>query len=73
MLSAFIIGLALGSLRIRRKIDHIDSPVRFLAAVQIVMGILAVVTLPVYGKSFEVMQWFFKLLGQTKATPPSPP
>jgi predicted membrane-bound spermidine synthase len=55
MLSAFILGIALGGLWIRRRIDRLDSPVRFLAHVQIAMGVLAVATLPVYRGLFSFM------------------
>ena len=57
MLSAFILGLALGGLWIRRRIDRIPDPTRWLALVQVVMGILALSTLLVYGSTFTVMRW----------------
>ena len=53
MLSAFILGLALGALWIRRRVDSVADPVRFLGYVQWAMGILAVATLPLYLASFE--------------------
>jgi spermidine synthase len=65
MLGAFIIGLASGSLWIRKRIDSIKNPVNFLAIMQVVMGILAVATLPIYGKSFEAMQFLFDILKNT--------
>lgn len=55
MLSAFITGLALGSLAIRGRIDRIANPLAFAAGVQLAMGILAVLTLPIYSYSFEWM------------------
>lgn len=55
MLSAFILGLALGALWIRGRVDRLADPIRFLARVQWVMGILAVATLPLYVASFEWM------------------
>ena len=55
MLSAFISGLALGSLAIRRRIDQIAEPYRVLAYVQIVMGIFALGSLWVYSESFHWM------------------
>jgi spermidine synthase len=55
MLSAFIAGLAFGSLAIRRRIDRIANPLSAAAAIQIAMGILAVLTLPIYVHSFEWM------------------
>ncbi|MBI4526429.1 MAG: fused MFS/spermidine synthase [Deltaproteobacteria bacterium] len=62
MLSAFILGLALGGLWIRSRIDTIPDPVRFLAWVQVIMGILALSTLAIYGSTFNVMQWLIKAL-----------
>ena len=55
MLSAFILGLACGAFAIRRRSDAGAASVRTLAVVQIVMGVLAVATLPVYLQSFEWM------------------
>ncbi|HEU5175691.1 MAG TPA: fused MFS/spermidine synthase [Gemmatimonadaceae bacterium] len=48
MLSAFILGLALGALLVRRHADRFRHPVRALGIVQIAMGTLALATLPVY-------------------------
>ena len=62
MLSAFITGLALGGLWIRRRIDGLQQPVQFLAFVQIAMGVLALATLPLYGHTFEVMAWLINNL-----------
>jgi predicted membrane-bound spermidine synthase len=55
MLSAFIAGLALGSLAIRRHIDRIANPLAAAAWIQVGMGVFAVLTLPVYAQSFEWM------------------
>ncbi len=57
MLSAFILGLALGGLWIKFRIDRIHDPIRTLATIQIVMGALALATLPIYNQSFEAMVW----------------
>ncbi len=67
MLCAFILGLAFGGFWIQRRIDHIPSPVRYLAGVQLVMGLLALSTLPLYGNTFTVMQWIVKTLDKTVA------
>ncbi|HSQ03541.1 MAG TPA: fused MFS/spermidine synthase, partial [Burkholderiales bacterium] len=67
MLSAFILGLAIGGLWIRRRIDRIASPVTFLGYVQIVMGLSALATLPLYNGSFTVMQWLMSALPRTGA------
>ncbi len=60
MLSAFILGLALGSFFIRNRIERFADPVRALAWIQIVMGALALGSLPLYGQSFE---WMSFILG----------
>lgn len=62
MLSAFIMGIAFGGLWIKRRIDSLDDPRRFLALVQVAMGILALVTLPIYGSTFNVMAWLMRNL-----------
>jgi predicted membrane-bound spermidine synthase len=64
MLSAFILGLALGALWIRRRIDTIADPIRFLGLVQWSMGLMAVATLPLYVVSFN---WVGALLGTVQA------
>ncbi|MEX2152022.1 MAG: fused MFS/spermidine synthase [Gemmatimonadaceae bacterium] len=53
MLSAFILGLALGAFWIRKRADRLRDPMRFLGIVQWTMGVLAVATLPLYVASFE--------------------
>lgn len=59
MLSAFILGLALGGLWIRKRIDNIDNIERSIGYVQVVMGIAAMLTLPIYVMSFD---WVASLL-----------
>jgi predicted membrane-bound spermidine synthase len=65
MLSAFITGIALGGLWIKRRIDSLDDPRRFLAVVQVAMGILALATLPIYSSTFNVMAWLIRNLPKT--------
>ena len=65
MLSAFITGLALGSLAIRRWISRIDAPYRFLGYVQVLMGVFALGSLWVYGQSFEWMGALMKGIART--------
>ena len=67
MLSAFIFGLALGGLWIRRRIDHAEAPERFLGWVQWAMGLLALATLPMYGKTFDLMAAVIQGLAKTDA------
>ena len=62
MLSAFILGIALGGLWIRNRIEKFKSPLRALAIVQIAMGIAALATLPAYPLLFELMQAAMKWL-----------
>jgi predicted membrane-bound spermidine synthase len=52
MLSAFILGLALGAWCIRSRADRLAAPLRTLGIVQWVMGALALATLPIYIRSF---------------------
>ena len=56
MLSAFILGLALGGYWVRGRIDRTRSPLAFLGVVQVVMGLCALATLPLYGAMFGLMQ-----------------
>lgn len=65
MLSAFILGLALGGLWIQRRIDRIDDTPRFLGLVQVAMGILALGTLLVYSGSFSVMGFLVESIPKT--------
>jgi len=55
MLSAFILGLALGGLWIRRRIGTLVDAPRTLAVMFALMAILGALTLPAYGFSFDVM------------------
>ncbi|HXZ48103.1 MAG TPA: fused MFS/spermidine synthase [Usitatibacter sp.] len=57
MLASFILGLALGGRWIRQRVDAIGDPVRFLGVVQVVMGVAAAATLPIYNGSFDFMAW----------------
>ena len=66
MLSAFILGLAFGGLFIKRRIDRLANPVRFLGYVQVAMGLLALATLPLYGSSFEWMQFVVRALARSE-------
>jgi spermidine synthase/MFS family permease len=57
MLSAFIFGIAFGGLWIRFRLARIRNVILYLAVVQLIMGLLALSTLPLYGNTFEIMQW----------------
>ena len=65
MLSAFILGLALGGLFIRRYIDRLVNPVLTAGIIQIAMGICALATVPLYNHLFELMAFFMSALKPT--------
>ena len=67
MLATFILGLALGGLAVRRRVDASVHPERLLGWVQVVMGLLALATLPVYDVTFELMEGLMKGLARTDA------
>jgi spermidine synthase len=67
MLSTFILGLALGGLAVRRRVDTVANPGRLLGWVQVVMGLLALLTLPVYDRSFELMEYLMNGLARNEA------
>jgi spermidine synthase len=58
MLSAFILGLAIGAYAIRSHVDRFTRPVFALGVIQWLMGLLALATLPLYLTSFQWMAWF---------------
>lgn len=66
MLSAFIIGLALGSLWLRGRMTNIDKPWRFLACVQVIMGSCACLTIFFYMPLFDVMAWLIQHLAHNE-------
>ena len=67
MLSAFITGLAFGSLWIHRRIDRLKDPVMTAGSIQIMMGLLALSTLVLYNFTFDLMSFFMTALDQTEA------
>ena len=64
MLSAFILGLALGGLWIRRRIQYLGNILQFLARVQGIMGVLALLTLLIYNQTFDVMHWLLQVVAK---------
>ena len=59
MLSAFILGLALGAFWVRKRSDQWTRPLRALGVVQLIMGFTALATLPLYIASFG---WIAQLM-----------
>jgi spermidine synthase len=66
MLSAFILGLALGAFWVRKRADTFRDPIRALAVAQWAMGALAIATLTAYLSSFEWMAFLIQGLDQNK-------
>jgi predicted membrane-bound spermidine synthase len=64
MLAAFILGLALGGLWVRHRVDPSHDPVRFLGIVQLAMGVAAAATLAIYAGSFDLMAWLLGALNR---------
>lgn len=67
MLSAFILGLALGSFWVRRGADGWAHPLRALGIIQLVMGATALATLPVYHDAFGWMVSLMRAFDATEA------
>ena len=67
MLSAFILGLALGGLWIRRRIDTLDNVLGWLAALQLAMAACALASLVLYAQAFEAMAWLLGALNRSSA------
>jgi spermidine synthase len=65
MLSAFILGLALGAFWVRRRADTQGDSLVLLGVVQLAMGSLAIMTLPVYLMSFDWMVDFMAAFAKT--------
>lgn len=66
MLSAFIFGLAFGSLFINRFMEKLKSPIKTLGYIQILMGVFALLTLPIYNYLFELMSLLFHSVPKTE-------
>ncbi|MBC8024289.1 MAG: hypothetical protein H7Y14_14285, partial [Burkholderiales bacterium] len=67
MLASFILGLALGGLWIRNRLDSSADPIRLLALIQVAMGLLAAASIPIYNGSFDLMAWLLSAVGRNEA------
>lgn len=65
MLATFILGLAIGAWWIRDRIDRSADALRLLAAIQVLMGLLAVATLPLYALCYDAMAWTLRALSRS--------
>jgi len=66
MLSAFILGIALGGLWVHRRIDGLKDPVRFLGKVLLTMSIVALLSLPIYNATFDLMSSAMRMFTPTQ-------
>ena len=67
MLSSFILGLALGGLWIKRRVERATDPSKLLAVIQVAMGLLALMTLFVYGRTFDWMSVVMNTFTRTES------
>jgi predicted membrane-bound spermidine synthase len=65
MLSAFIFGLALGGLWIRRRVDTWSNPYLALGLAMLATGGCALLTLPIYNSTFNMMGWTMRAVSHT--------
>ena len=65
MLSAFILGLALGGYWVRARAAGVPNVLRYAGWAQILMGMAALVSLPVFVNSFTWVGWLRGALQQT--------
>lgn len=61
ILAAFILGIAIGSLTVSRRIDQWRNPVLVFGVIQVFIGAAAVVILPLYGQIPQLMRLLFDL------------
>jgi predicted membrane-bound spermidine synthase len=66
MLTAFILGLAFGGLWIRRRSQKIGNPIAYVAYAQILMGIAALLSIPIFARSFYWVGWMMEALAKTE-------
>ncbi len=66
MLSAFILGLAIGAAIIHR-LDRLKSPLVTLGWIQVAMGVFAILTLPVYVAAFDWTATLLNTFARTDA------
>ncbi len=66
MLAAFIGGLAFGGFYIRKRLDGLAAPMNYLGWVQVLMGVFALATLPLYDQAFDIVGWIISSLAPTQ-------
>ncbi len=66
MLTAFILGLAFGGLWVRKRSRTIHDPVMVAGVAQVLMGLAALASLPVFAQSFQWVGWFMGIFPKTE-------
>ncbi|MCH8804483.1 MAG: fused MFS/spermidine synthase [Planctomycetes bacterium] len=64
ILAAFILGLAVGSLATARWVDGWRNPVRVFGALQLAIGLAAVVIVPIYD---QLPSWMYEIISRQHA------
>jgi spermidine synthase len=67
MLAAFIFGLALGGLWVRRVGDRIGDLVRYAGFVQVAMGLCAMLSVGLLGSAYHWVPWLLQALARSAA------
>jgi len=67
MLAAFILGLAFGGLWVRKRSARIVDPVTTAGLAQVLMGLAALISLPLFANSFAWVGWLMGVLPKTDA------
>jgi predicted membrane-bound spermidine synthase len=65
MLSAFIFGLAFGGLYVRKRIERLADPERYLGTIMLTMGALAALTVPAGNLMYDLMAWSLQAFART--------
>lgn len=65
MLAAFILGLAFGGLWVRRRGSRIRDAIKYVGYVQVLMGVAALLSIPVFAQSFSWVGWLMGALART--------
>ncbi len=67
MLTAFILGLAFGGLWVRKRSRRIQDPVATAGIAQVLMGLAALISLPVFAQSFQWVGLFMRLVPRNES------
>lgn len=65
MLATFIAGMAFGGLWIRNRSAHVKDVVQYAGYVQVLMGVAALISVPLLSSSFDWVSWMMRALSRT--------